>query len=373
MKKHNFVAIVFLICICFTGQAFPESTSHLSGHYYLDGVREVGSELLLLPSGRYQWMLAYGAIDYNSEGNWSQKGDRVVLVADALKETKTLFSFDKISPVIQWDVRAEQLLQDDQFRIEEQRVFARCPFLNTGEYASLPGLVNDLQPTELKANVRKAQAELLIAKANFEKMAEQAMKQVVSEPLGVDNPLVLKHAELSMAKAVAAMGRFQSAWSAVKESHWAAGLPVMAKPDLKLPEECIITEKPAVDHAKSSSFGGGYAVKVGDVDAGLSFSGIQVEFAFSDGHVEKRVTGRSGLAVVALRPSAALQKIILKTADGSSAAEALTAPPGDVTGNIYMINFNSQAFNKPFFTRMELQIDDKKLYFIELDGNYVKR
>jgi len=105
----------------------------------------------------------------------------------------------------------------------------------------------------------------------------------------------------------------------------------------------------------------------------LNFGEIQVEFVFSDGHVEKRVTGRNGRAVVALRPSAALQKILLSFVSESRAAEALIVPPGDAIGNIYMINFDYQAFAKPFFTRMELEVDGNKLYYAVFDGSYVKR
>lgn len=373
MIKQNILLLIFLICLCCAGQACADNSSTLPGHYYLEGVREVGSELLLLPSGRYQWMLAYGNLDYHSEGNWSQQQEKIVLQADPVKETKKLFSFDKISPVLQWDSNAEQFLQDELFRVEEQQVFARCPFLNTDEYASSPSLANDLQPAELKANLRKAQAELVTAKADFEKMAEQAMKQAVRETLGTDITHASENAELSMDKAVVAMARFQSAWAAVKDSHWAAGLPVPAKPVLTLPAECTITAKPTVDPAKSDSFRGGQSVKVGDSEAGLSFSGIEVEFVFSDGHVERRVTGRSGRAAVASRPPAILQKILLSPANGSRAAEALIVPPGDAIGNIYMINLDSKAFAKPFFTSLELEITGNKLYYAVIDGSYVKR
>jgi hypothetical protein len=53
----------------------------LAGHYYLSGVMEVGSELLLQPDGQFQYVLAYGALDELAEGCWSRAGDRVTLVA----------------------------------------------------------------------------------------------------------------------------------------------------------------------------------------------------------------------------------------------------------------------------------------------------
>ncbi|CAN2534927.1 hypothetical+protein [Methylocapsa aurea] len=51
----------------------------LAGHYYLSGVMETGSELLLRPDGRFDYMLAYGALDELASGCWSRKGDMVTL------------------------------------------------------------------------------------------------------------------------------------------------------------------------------------------------------------------------------------------------------------------------------------------------------
>lgn len=54
----------------------------LPGHYYLSGMTEVGSELLLRGDGRYRWFLAYGALDLAVEGSWTRSGDTLTLVAD---------------------------------------------------------------------------------------------------------------------------------------------------------------------------------------------------------------------------------------------------------------------------------------------------
>ena len=51
----------------------------VSGHYYLEGVHEVGSELLLMPDGRFQYFLAYGAYDENATGDWRVDGDLIIL------------------------------------------------------------------------------------------------------------------------------------------------------------------------------------------------------------------------------------------------------------------------------------------------------
>lgn len=51
----------------------------VAGHYYLEGVHEAGSELLLRPDGRFQYFLAYGAYDENAAGDWRVEGERIIL------------------------------------------------------------------------------------------------------------------------------------------------------------------------------------------------------------------------------------------------------------------------------------------------------
>lgn len=58
----------------------------LEGHYYLAGVREVGSELLLKPDGSFQWMLAYGAADHTVQGRWWRNGDCIGLAGEQRKQ-----------------------------------------------------------------------------------------------------------------------------------------------------------------------------------------------------------------------------------------------------------------------------------------------
>ncbi len=52
----------------------------LAGHYYLQGVMEVGSEILLYPDGRFEFMLAYGANDQYGRGCWQVEGEALSLL-----------------------------------------------------------------------------------------------------------------------------------------------------------------------------------------------------------------------------------------------------------------------------------------------------
>ena len=62
------------------------AASERSGHYYLRGVMETGSELLLRDDGRFQWYLVYGALDLFAEGRWAEKDGTVVLTSEKTKD-----------------------------------------------------------------------------------------------------------------------------------------------------------------------------------------------------------------------------------------------------------------------------------------------
>jgi hypothetical protein len=76
--------------------ACAPTDASFAGHYYLHGVMEVGSELLLKPDGRFEYMLAYGALDELASGCWTRHGGVVTLNAhkfEASMEDPRLPSF----------------------------------------------------------------------------------------------------------------------------------------------------------------------------------------------------------------------------------------------------------------------------------------
>jgi len=62
-----------------TASANAAQSETPAGHYVLQGMREVGSELLLSEDGQFQYMLAYGAYDEFARGTWKVDGKRVIL------------------------------------------------------------------------------------------------------------------------------------------------------------------------------------------------------------------------------------------------------------------------------------------------------
>ena len=79
MLSHARLALAALALSAAPAAACSPGDSSLVGHYYLRGVMEVGSELLLRPDGRFEYMLAYGALDELATGCWSREGGKVIL------------------------------------------------------------------------------------------------------------------------------------------------------------------------------------------------------------------------------------------------------------------------------------------------------
>lgn len=55
----------------------------LPGHYYLRGVTEVGAEILLRPNGKFEYSMAYGAVDEYAHGSWKVLGQQVVFRSES--------------------------------------------------------------------------------------------------------------------------------------------------------------------------------------------------------------------------------------------------------------------------------------------------
>jgi hypothetical protein len=75
-------ALLPLGAACADAAGCAPADRSLAGHYYLQGVMEVGSELLLKADGRFEYMLAYGALDELASGCWTRAGGVLTLHAN---------------------------------------------------------------------------------------------------------------------------------------------------------------------------------------------------------------------------------------------------------------------------------------------------
>jgi hypothetical protein len=66
----------------------------LVGHYYLNGVMEVGSELLLKPDGSFEFYLAYGALDQYGKGCWRVEGNQVLVIPEGRSAPAAVYSIE---------------------------------------------------------------------------------------------------------------------------------------------------------------------------------------------------------------------------------------------------------------------------------------
>ena len=100
---------------------FQSTDSTWAGHYYLQGVMEVGSELLLEPNGKFKWYLAVGALDQYAEGTWWKNGNCIGLKA-AAKYAKNLEIFPTRLEIHDKDLAVTWLggQQDGVYRVAEQ-------------------------------------------------------------------------------------------------------------------------------------------------------------------------------------------------------------------------------------------------------------
>jgi len=81
MRKVK-AALVSLIALA----ALTARGEDLAGDYVLQGVMEVGSELLLRSDGSFEYMLAYGAADYWAKGTWRHESNCAVLKSAGKQE-----------------------------------------------------------------------------------------------------------------------------------------------------------------------------------------------------------------------------------------------------------------------------------------------
>jgi len=327
------------------------------GHYYLEGVREVGSELVLHADGRFEWGLAYGALDQTARGRWALRDDRVLLTTDPAPADRAPF---RLLGAVAWDAAAEERLR----KLEADRmldlVLARCPLLAVEDAASAPAVVNAATPSKA-ALIQAAQAGLTAlarARAEVETAAAAAMAE------GAD--------AAAMASAVAAMETYRGQLAQARDAHAVAGLAWPQLPEPSLPAACNLPPAYESDGTISTGPGQGLGVRVGDPEAGLRYSGIRVDFEFSDGHRETRVTNRGGWALLRPRAGAHLRRVVLGfAADHGEPAVPRTWPfeAQAVRGDLLDIALDSTVLAKPAFTRMELRVDGDALVPTWPDGD----
>jgi hypothetical protein len=101
MRHAGLLALLIAAWAPAAAQAPPQNLSQhpaaFVGHY--DGHQmEMGAELLLKADGRFQYGVAYGALDEEAEGTWVAEGDHVLLTSDKVTPPRFVFLGQKPAP-----------------------------------------------------------------------------------------------------------------------------------------------------------------------------------------------------------------------------------------------------------------------------------
>jgi hypothetical protein len=114
------------------------------GHYRLQGVQDAASELVLRADGRFDYALAYGALDEEATGRWRRVGDKVFLTT-LPKPVPPLFSPGKAAHTAEAPLTLHVVSPDGHgipgidFRVEFETGAPLQDYINNDEGWSLPG------------------------------------------------------------------------------------------------------------------------------------------------------------------------------------------------------------------------------------------
>ena len=81
MKIKSFFLFTILISVLKINAQILDSV--LAGEYYLEGVMEVGSGILLKPDHTFEMFFTYGSLDKSGTGTWTVKDSTVILNSGA--------------------------------------------------------------------------------------------------------------------------------------------------------------------------------------------------------------------------------------------------------------------------------------------------
>lgn len=326
-----------------TVAGIAQAEDDLAGHYYFGGVREVGSELRLMPNGRFQWYLSYGAMDQQAEGAWTREGRQVVLQADPPREGE---GWARLKDSRDWDEAAEYSWRRQLHQAALADIDARCPFLRA-EPAPVASLVAATADEPDDEALRRAIAAQEARLSTFVRQAEEAAAVATTADASART--------VAMERATQAMADYWREQYALKDLYWNLPGPKPAYATLTLPAECTPPAEP-VRGSDPAGWQPRTAVFVHDDDQGAYFNGIPVTLVYADGHEETGTTQAGGYAFA----RAAARPVAIRLGD-ARAVEAGTLMlrldvPQDARA-VLQVELEPQVLAGPAFERMQLRVD----------------
>jgi hypothetical protein len=315
------------------------------GHYYLSGVRETGSELLLRLDGSFDWFLSYGAVDQIAQGTWAREGETIVLTSALPPAGKPLFKFIEVE---QWTAKAEDEMLSRERDAKAQKVRDTCPFLTDSWVSAPPSSMPDETKPPL-AELRQKAADALIKaqteRARVEMLARDVMARPASERAASNDAVTLVLQDWVQARDDA------------REASLRAGLGEPKLSDPALPAACVL---PGLAPASNPvALAGGLGVRVFDLDSHQGARGVEATLGFADGHKMQMTTAERGLAVMRGPFATGVVKAMLH-ADFAEGRDASFDIPATSSGIIHFAIDASQLM-PPAFTSLHLRIESKAL------------
>ena len=341
-----------------------------AGHYYLSGVMETGSELLLRPDGTFEWYISYGALDQFSRGAWHRQGDEIVLVASRPGKDRPLFAYLDRQP---WSADAEQERLDREQAATEEAVRRRCPFLGGGIVTAEPivepvpmlglGTGEGAAPQEGDAQQaeRRAAADAAISAAGAAREElESAARRVMARGVAMNDEAEARRLAQAWEKARGAALR------AARD----AGMPEPDVSEPRLPEACRLPNHIAAETQPPERWRGGLAILVVDPQSGEEARGVHVEMRFADGQ-ESEVTTSGGPALVREGHGAPLVAAVLSALYAPGRSIEVGVP--EVRSGVVRFSIDAEQVTASPFERMTLRIEGTSLLPSELGrGRYAR-
>jgi hypothetical protein len=276
-QKLKSAAILAALLLANATPAFagPEH-KELSGHYYLQGVMEVGSELLLKDDGSYQWFMSYGSVDQSSKGSWTVDASGVHMTPAKPEGGRVPV---KLNEAADWSDYAEYRLRQKLAKLEEAQLSSRCPSMTMGSSADAAYATDWKPDPSLSGQAAETLKPLEGLRIAAEKAAELSAEKPDDEAL--------------LAKSDAAVSAFWTGYGKMRDVHQNAGITV---PDVALPQApraCRPTMVNSDRNIPPADWVGQQGVVVLDpqLESGIPDIGIRIDYA--DGKMaEGRTDGR---------------------------------------------------------------------------------
>jgi hypothetical protein len=363
MMMRN-IAAALLLCTATAAYAQTETDKSLTGHYYLSGVMETGSELLLKPDGTYQWILMYGSMDAYSEGDWHTEngGDKkryVILKANIKNAAKEPVTFGEFEP---WNEYLEQAAQDDEMADRNTARIGECPFLGdpSGEGYTDAAMTPPYREVtaDIKSEAENAVNAEVLAANNYGTLAAAAMNAGAK-----DSPLQQKARDARIA--------WRAARDKARQAASDAGMYKHKSTEPVLPKQCVLETWPQrPQDIEQSKWTRGIAIKIMNPLYESYINDVNVIFTLKSGKVIDRTTRGGGVAWI---PRTADDRLVSITVIGNNGAgpKLYTFKVPETAEGYFPINVNNGAEDAPF-TQMQLTVLGDALIGFEGRGRYTR-